>query len=380
MYRAAAESPAGPPRLSASQRMSQVTEEAILAALRVVQDPDLHRDIVSLGFVKDIKICDGNVAFKVELTTPACPVKDLLQEEARAVVAALPGVTRVEVEMTAQVRSTKPAEPLIPGVKNVIAIASGKGGVGKSTVSANIAVSLARCGSKVGLLDADIYGPTIPLLMGAGEQPALQGDKIVPIERFGVKIMSMGFFLEEGKAVVWRGPMIGKFLNQILADVLWEDLDYLIVDLPPGTGDAAMSLAQLIPLTGVVVVMTPQDVAQTIANKAVDMFRQLEAAGGRHVPILGVVENMSGFICPSCGVESPLFRMGGGARASENLGVAFLGAIPLDPIITISGDSGTPAVVMDPESRQADAFRKIAGLVAARVSTLAITQDGGRAE
>ena len=354
--------------------MPQVNQDQVLDALRVVNDPDLHRDIVALGFVKDIKICDGNVAFKVELTTPACPVKDLLQEEARAVVAALPGVTRVEVEMTAQVRASKPSEPLIPGVKNVIAVASGKGGVGKSTVAANLAVTLHRCGSSVGLLDADVYGPTVPLLMGADEQPALVDGKIVPVERFGVKIMSMGFFLEEGKAVVWRGPMIGKFLNQILADVTWDELDYLIVDLPPGTGDAVMSLSQLIPLSGVVVVMTPQDVAQNIANKAVDMFRQLEAAGGRHVPILGVVENMSGFVCPNCGTESPLFRKGGGERAAERLGVPFLGAIPLDPTITISGDAGTPAVVMDPESRQADAFRMIAGKVAARVSTLAVLQ------
>jgi ATP-binding protein involved in chromosome partitioning len=354
--------------------MPEVTQGHILEALRVVNDPDLHRDIVTLGFVKDVKICDGNVAFKIELTTPACPVKDQLQEEARRVVAALPGVNRVEVEMTAQVRASTPSEPLIPGVKNVIAVASGKGGVGKSTVAANLAVTLHRCGSKVGLLDADIYGPTIPLLMGADEQPALLEGKIVPVERFGVKIMSMGFFLEEGKAVVWRGPMIGKFLNQVLADVRWEELDYLVVDLPPGTGDAVMSLAQLIPLSGVVIVMTPQSVAQNIANKAVDMFRQLEAAGGRHVPILGVVENMSGFICPSCGTESALFRKGGGEQAADRLGVPFLGAIPLDPTITLSGDSGTPAVVMDPESHQANAFEHIAGQVAARVSTLAVLQ------
>ncbi len=353
--------------------MPEVTESQILEALKVVQDPDLHRDIVSLGFVKDVKVCGGNVAFKVELTTPACPVKDLLRDQAHAVVAALPDVDHVEVEMTAQVRGSQQAGPLIPGVKNVIAVASGKGGVGKSTVATNLAVSLAQYGSSVGLMDADVYGPTIPLLMGADAQPELQGDKIVPIERFGVKIMSMGFFLEEGKAVVWRGPMIGKFLNQILADVLWEDLDYLVVDLPPGTGDAAMSLAQLIPLTGVVIVMTPQDVAQHIANKAIDMFRQLEAAGGSHVPILGVVENMSGFICPNCGVESALFRKGGGEKAAERLGVPFLGAIPLDPTITVSGDSGIPAVVMDPDSKQAEAFRNMAGQVAARVSTLAVT-------
>ncbi len=351
--------------------MPVVTENQILDALRVVQDPDLHRDIVALGFVKDIHISGGGVAFKIELTTPACPVKDLLKEQAEQVIAALQGVETVTIEMTAQVRGGLPLGPLIPGVKNVIAIASGKGGVGKSTVSCNIAIALAQTGASVGILDADIYGPTIPLMFGVGGQPDMEGDKIVPMERYGVKIMSMGFFLEAGKAVVWRGPMIGKFLQQILGDVLWGDLDYLIVDLPPGTGDASMSLAQLIPLSGVVVVMTPQDVAWTIANKAVDMFRQLEAAGTRPIPILGVVENMSGFVCPKCGEETALFNKGGGERAAERLGVPFLGAVPIDPTICISGDAGQPALLMDPESRQADAFRHIAGQVAARASTLA---------
>jgi ATP-binding protein involved in chromosome partitioning len=353
--------------------MPEVMESQVLAALKVVQDPDLHRDIVSLGFVKDVRICGGNVAFKIELTTPACPVKDMLRDQARDVVSALDGVEQVEVEMTAQVRGGKPSGPLIPGVKNVIAVASGKGGVGKSTVSVNLAIALAQTGASLGILDADIYGPSIPMMMGAEGQPAMENDKIVPMERFGVKIMSMGFFLEQGKAVVWRGPMIGKFLQQVLGDVAWGDLDYLIVDLPPGTGDASMSLAQLIPLTGVVVVMTPQDVAQSIANKAIDMFRQLEASGSMPIPILGVVENMSGFICPKCGEESDLFRKGGGERAAHRLKVPFLGAIPIDPIICVSGDTGRPALLTSPDSRQADAFRHIAGQVAARISTVTMS-------
>ena len=278
--------------------------------------------------------------------------------------------------MTAQVRGGAPAGPLIPGVRNVIAVASGKGGVGKSTVSTNLAVALAQAGARVGVLDADIYGPSIPMMMGAEGQPEMVQAgaemKIVPMERHGVKIMSMGFFLEEGKAVVWRGPMIGKFLQQVLGDVMWEELDYLVVDLPPGTGDASMSLAQLIPLTGVVIVMTPQDVAQSIANKAIDMFRQLEASGAAPIPILGIVENMSGFICSKCGEETDLFSRGGGVRAADRLGVPFLGRVPIDPTICVAGDAGRPALLMAPESAQAEAFRHIAGQVAARISTLAM--------
>lgn len=350
--------------------MPNITEDQVLSALRAVQDPDLHRDIVTLGFVKNLRICEGSVAFTIELTTPACPVKDLLQAEARAVVADLPGVDHVEVEMTAQVRGDVRTGPLIPGVKNVIAVASGKGGVGKSTVSCNLAVALAQTGASVGLLDADIYGPSIPMMMGAQEAPSYDGNKMRPPVTHGVKIMSIGFFLEEGKAVVWRGPMIGKALNQFLGDVDWGDLDYLVVDLPPGTGDAPMSLAQLIPITGVVVVMTPQDVAQQIANKSILMFRMLAETTGRTIPILGVVENMSGFICPTCGTETPLFRKGGGEAAAVRLNVPFLGAIPLDPTICISGDAGQPALLMAPDSRQADAFRHICGQIAAQVSTI----------
>jgi len=352
--------------------MPVISEEQILNALRAVNDPDLRRDIVSLGFVKDVRIDGGEIAFKVELTTPACPVKDMLRDEAVAVVRAIPGVTSVEVEMTAQVRAEQRIGPLIPGVKHVIAVASGKGGVGKSTVSCNLAVALAQTGATVGLLDADIYGPTIPMMMGATEDPAFDGKMLHPVMTHGVGVMSIGFFLEPDKAVVWRGPMIGKALTQFLGEVDWGALDYLIVDLPPGTGDAPMSLAQLIPLTGVVVVMTPQDVAQQIANKSILMFRMLEQSTNRAIPILGVVENMSGFVCPTCGTETQLFSKGGGERAAETLGVPFLGAVPLDPTICVSGDMGTPALLVAPESKQADAFRRIAGSVAARVSTITL--------
>lgn len=342
-----------------------VTEQQVLDALRVVQDPDLHRDIVSLGFVKDIRIEQGAVAFKIELTTPACPVKDLLKEQAEAVISTLLGVTGVSVEMTAMVRSRDAApEALAPGVRHVIAVASGKGGVGKSTVSCNLAVALAQKGAKVGLLDADIYGPTIPLMMGVNRRPFVKdtpnGPVIVPIAAHGVLVMSIGFLLDDDKAVIWRGPMVGKAVRELLADVTWGDLDYLIVDLPPGTGDAPMSLAQLIPLSGVVIVMTPQQVAQDIANKSILMFRTMEQGLGRAIPILGIVENMSGSI----------FGSGGGERAAERLDVPFLGRVPMDAVISSSGDAGNPAVLAAPDTEQAEAFRRIAGTLAARVSVL----------
>ncbi len=356
------------------QSQAAVTEALITEALRVVEDPDLHRDIVSLGFVKDIKICGGNIAFKIELTTPACPVKDQLKSQARDAVMALDGVEQVEIEMTSNVRPRQMStEELIPGVKHVIAVASGKGGVGKSTVSVNLAVALAHTGARVGLLDADIYGPTVPLLMGADEQPEMVDQKIIPIERHGVAMMSLGFLLEEDRAVVWRGPMVAGAVRQLISDVAWGDLDYLVVDLPPGTGDAPLTLAQSVPLTGVVIVMTPQDVAQTIANKSIVMFRMVEQSSGRPVPILGIIENMSGFLCPHCGKETPLFSAGGGEKAAARLGVPFLGSIPVDPNITLSGDAGIPSIIMDPESRQADAFHRIAGTLAARISTLNLT-------
>lgn len=346
--------------------------EAIRESLRGVIDPDLGVDIVTLGFVKDIHVDSGRVSVNIELTTPACPVRDLLRESAEQAIRSVPGVTDVEVTLTSQVRPAERDRQLAPGIKHVIAVASGKGGVGKSTVACNVAVALAQTGARVGVLDADIYGPTIPLLMGVDEEPDYDGEHIYPIYRHGVHLMSMGFFLESDRAVVWRGPMIGKALQQFFADVAWGELDYLIVDLPPGTGDAPMSLVQLMPLTGVVIVMTPQDVAQQIANKAIAMFRMLEESSERSLPILGIVENMSGFICPHCGVVSEVFGSGGGERAAERLGVPFLGRVPIDPLITASGDMGQPALILEPQSVQAEAFRKIAGQVAARISTLAL--------
>ena len=342
-----------------------VTEEQVLDALRAIQDPDLGRDIVALGFVKEIVISEGHVAFTIELTTPACPVKDQIKTDAHYLVSKLPGVTFVAVEMTAQVRGPKlTGQELVPGVKHVIAVASGKGGVGKSTVSVNLAVALAMMGAKVGLLDADIYGPSLPLMMGVKHRPDMMqtenGPRIVPIDAHGVKMMSLGFLMEEGKAVIWRGPMVAGTVRQLLGDVEWGELDYLIVDLPPGTGDAPLTLAQQVPLSGVVIVMTPQLVAQEIAYKSILMFRTLSQSLGRVIPILGIVENMSGGI----------FGEGGGEQAAIKYGAPFLGSVPLDGLISQSGDSGQPAVQIAPDSRQGLAFQNIARGLASRISVL----------
>lgn len=349
----------------------KVTEQQILSALSVIIDPDLGKDIVSLGFVKDIKICGGQVGFNIELTTPACPVKDRFKKQAEEAVLAIDGVESVNVSMTSQVRGREQLAPeeYLPKVKNVIAVASGKGGVGKSTVSVNLAVALAKTGAKVGLLDADIYGPSIPLMMGTSGRPQLNSEnKIMPMERFGVQIMSLGFLLPDDQAVVWRGPLVAGAVKQLLSDVEWGELDYLVVDLPPGTGDAPLTLAQTAPLTGIVIVMTPQDVALSIASKSVVMFRKLEEGLKRSMPILGIVENMSGFICPDCGSYHEVFVGAGGAAAAERLGVPYLGAIPLDPNICASGDAGTPAIITDPESKQAASFEAIAGKLAQQLS------------
>jgi ATP-binding protein involved in chromosome partitioning len=353
---------ANAPRIPSKLLIMPVSEQEVLDALKAVIDPDLKRDIVSLGFVKDVRIEGTSVDFKIELTTPACPVKDVLKQQAHDVVLALPDVNAVEIEMTARVRESLNAE-LIPGVKNVVAIASGKGGVGKSTVSVNIAVALAQSGASVGLMDADVYGPSIPMMMGCeDERPWTQNSKIIPIERYGLKMMSLGFLLEEGQAVLWRGPMVAGTVRQLLADVDWGDLDYLIVDLPPGTGDAPMSLAQLVPLTGVVIVATPHDVAANIAGKAVALFERLNA------PLLGVIENMSHFVCPHCGETSKIFAGTSGDEMARQFGIPFLGSIPLDPAISASGDRGEPSIVAHPESIQAARIREIVGRLAMEVS------------
>lgn len=339
-----------------------VTETQVLDALRQVQDPDLHRDIVTLGFVKNLAIEDEKVSFDVELTTPACPVKDQLHAQCVAVVEAL-GVPTVEVNMTARVRQSVEQAPLIPGVKHAIAIASGKGGVGKSTVSVNLAIALAQSGARVGLMDADVYGPSIPLMMGCqGERPLTRDSKILPIRRFGVTMMSLGFLLEEGQAVLWRGPMVAGTVKQLLEDVDWGELDYLLIDLPPGTGDAPMSLAQLVPLTGVVLVSTPHHVAANIAGKSVLLFRRL------NTPVIGVVENMAEFVCPGCGEVSRIFAGSSGEELSSQYDIPFLGTIPLDPEVSQSGDAGTPGVIGHPQSISSARFREIAGRLAQQAS------------
>ncbi|MFN8522340.1 MAG: Mrp/NBP35 family ATP-binding protein [Chloroflexota bacterium] len=350
-------------------------QEEVLNSLRVVRDPDLHRDIVSLGFVQNLKIEAGRVGFDIVLTTPACPVKDRLQEEAERAVRSLPWVTEVSVAMEAQTRVGRAAgenEQLIPKVKNVIAIASGKGGVGKSTTSANVALALAETGARVGLMDADMYGPNIPLMMGLKQRPELQNEngKIIPCRGYGIRLMSIGFFLDPDNPVIWRGPMVHGAIQQFLRDVDWGELDYLVIDLPPGTGDVPLSLSQLIPLSGAVIVTTPQDVALQDVAKGMAMFQKLE------VPIIGVVENMSYFICPGCQQKHEIFGSGGGQKIADQFGVPLLGRIPLEPRVREGGDEGRPIVVTAPDSPVAVAIRDVAGEIARRVSILAFGDDG----
>jgi ATP-binding protein involved in chromosome partitioning len=279
-------------------------------------------------------------------------------------------VGEIKIEMTAQVRERAVPGDLIPGVKHAIAIASGKGGVGKSTVTINLAIALAETGARVGLMDADVYGPSIPMMMGIPEaRPLTTSEKIVPIERYGIKLMSLGFLLEEGQAVLWRGPMVAGTVKQLLADVDWGDLDYLLVDLPPGTGDAPMSLAQLAPLTGVVIVTTPHQVAANIAGKSVHLFRRLNA------PILGVVENMAGFLCPHCGETTRIFSGMTGEELAVKIGVPFLGSVPLDPMVSKASEDGIPSVLAYPDRPQAAEFRAIAGQLAAQASIISMTRE-----
>src|SRR3989475_6592176 len=341
-----------------------VSESQVLDALRVVTDPDLGRDIVSLGFVKNVQVADGSVGFTIELTTPACPERERMRQMAREAVSALPGVGGVDVTMTARVRGSPgpTKERLIPAVKNVIPVASGKGGVGKSTVSANLALALAGTGARVGIMDADVYGPTIPTLLNVYTLPKPTVEGTVPAEQYGIKIISMGFFLREDDAIIWRGPMLHKTVQHFLGNVLWGELDYLIVDLPPGTGDVQLTLCQAIPLTGAVVVSTPQDVALKVAQKAISMFNQL------NTPVLGIIENMASYVCPCCGARDEVFGSGGAHRAAERLGIPFLGEIPLATEIRKRSDAGRP-VVLDPTPQCATADLGVRENLAAQVST-----------
>ena len=348
-----------------------VTTDHILTALRTVQDPDLRRDIVSLGFIKHLTIDgQGRVAFQIELTTPACPVRDLMRDEARKAVLAVPGVTAVEIGMTAQVRGSaaflRPGG-LAPTIKHIIPVASGKGGVGKSTVSANLALALARSGARVGVMDADVYGPSIPTILGITMLPEVdERNRVTPVSQDGLKVISMGFFLKPEEAVVWRGPMLHKTIEQFLGGVLWGDLDYLVVDLPPGTGDVQLSLCQLIPVTGAVVVSTPQDVALNVAQKAIAMFNKL------NTPVLGIIENMSYYVCPHCGTRDDIFGSGGARKTAERLSVPFLGEIPLATSIRVASDQGRPVVLADPSSKTASAFVAVAEQLAAQISIRAM--------
>jgi ATP-binding protein involved in chromosome partitioning len=351
--------------------MPTLTEATILDALRQVQEPELGRDIVTLNMVKAIAIDGSSVAFTIELTTPACPLKDEIEGNARAVLSGI-GAEAVEITWGAMVRRATPqqAEAILPNVKNVIAVGSGKGGVGKSTVSVNLAVALAQAGAKVGLLDADITGPNIPMMLGVSGQPkASENNKITPLERHGVKCISIQFFVPEGQPIVWRGPLVGGAIQQFLRDVDWGDLDYLVVDLPPGTSDAQLTLAQSVPLGGAVLVTTPQEVALSDVGKALAMFKRLS------VPILGLVENMTAFACPHCGELTEIFGRGGGERFCEEHGIDFLGGVPLDVTVRQGGDVGVPAVAQREPGPAARALTAVAGAVAARMSVRAAGAD-----
>jgi len=348
-----------------------LTESAVLDALRVVRDPDLHKDIVALGFIKDLRIDGGRVAFSIQLTTPACPVKDLMRDQAHAAVSQVPGVTEVAIQMTAAVRAAASIEAgrqPIPGVKNVIAVGAGKGGVGKTTVSVNLAIALARLGSRVGIIDGDVYGPNVPIMLGIQTQLGTDGEKIVPAEKHGLQIVSMGFLTDDDAPVIWRGPMLHGVINQFFRDVRWGDLDYLIVDMPPGTGDVALSLSQNVPVSGAIVVTTPQTVSIADTRRAVRMYEKLK------VPVLGVIENMSHYVCRSCGHEADIFGKGGGEKFAEQMGTPFLGRVPLYEPIRIGADAGMPIVVSEPDSPPARAFVRAAEQAAAQVSIAAFSR------
>lgn len=350
-----------------------VTREAVLDALRAVTDPDQQKDIVTLGLVRDLEIVDARVSFTLAFTGQSPATKVAMHSRASRLIGELPGVTGVQVKMGAgqAARPAAAAAPppraadIIPEVRQTIAVSSGKGGVGKSTVAVNLAIALRGTGATVGLIDSDVYGPDVPLMLGSRGRPGMFENRIIPVEAHGLKVMSIGLLVDDRKPLVWRGPMIHSFIQQMLRDVMWGALDYLVFDMPPGTGDAQLSLSQIIPLGGVVMVTTPQEVALLDVRKAIGMFHQL------NVPVLGVVENMSYFACPHCHEKSYIFGDTGGRRIAEEYGVPLLAQIPLDPETRVGGDEGTPIVVRRPDSPQAAAFHELARAVIDRVEAVA---------
>ena len=352
--------------------MSNITEAAVLESLKQIIDPDLRKDIVTLGFVRDLHIEGGEVSFRIVLTTPACPVKDEMEGMAREIVRVLPGVTYVNVTMDAEVPQGRGLanSVAVPGVKNIIAVSSGKGGVGKSTVAVNLAVALALDGAKVGIMDADVYGPNVPLMLGTGiGQPDVRDQKLIPLEAHGIKMISMAVLVPPDKPMILRGPMLHGVVRQFLTDVAWGELDYLIVDMPPGTGDVQLSLAQLVPVQGAVLVTTPQEVSLSDVRRAVKMFETV------NVPVLGVIENMSYFIAPDTGNRYEIFGKGGGEKLATEYGLNYLGDIPMGIEVREGGDKGTPVVVSAPDSPQAQALRKVAEEVARHVSIEALKPE-----
>jgi ATP-binding protein involved in chromosome partitioning len=343
-----------------------VNEQAVMTAMSKVMDPELNQDLVKLGMVKELKIDGANVSLKIELTTPACPLKDKIQKDAEAALKTVPGIGAIQINWGARVRAApagSATETMLPGVKNVILVGAGKGGVGKSTVALNLAVALSKHGAKVGLLDADFYGPSIPVMTGVNKKPVSHdGKKLEPIEAHGIVVMSIGFLIEPDQALVWRGPMLHGALTQLVRDVNWGELDYLIMDLPPGTGDVALSLSQSVRAAGAVLVTTPQDVALADVVRAKQMFDKVR------IPVLGIIENMSIFVCPHCHQGTHIFDTGGGRKAAEAFEIPFLGELPLELKVRAGGDSGLPIVAGDPTGPEAKRFMEIAATVAGRVS------------
>jgi len=346
-----------------------ISQDAVLAALSKVYDPDLKKDLVTLNMIKDLKIDQNTISFTIMLTTPACPMKDQMKNEAYAAVSALPNVDTVKIKMDANVPSDGRNRGLLNlPVRNAIAIASGKGGVGKSTIAVNIAVALAKSGARVGLLDADIYGPNIPTMMGINQLPPTTTDKLIPAQSHGVKLMSIGFLVKANQPLIWRGPMLHSAIRQFLTDVEWGELDYLIIDLPPGTGDAQLSLTQSLPLSGGVIVTLPQQVSLDDALRGLEMFRQL------NVPILGVIENMSYLELPD-GTQMDIFGTGGGKRLARESNVPFIGSVPIDPAVREGGDSGNPVILSQPDNPVSVALKSIAEDIAAKVSIAAMQEE-----